>query len=101
MITGKPEARIFEKGLEAIGASTGEGGITGVDGKTMRVAMIGDRADTDVAGGQAAGLDGILVDPAAPLTDPAGSDGQRNTSEKTLPDHVIGSLTDLLEQRVP
>jgi HAD superfamily hydrolase (TIGR01450 family) len=99
VITGKPEARIFEKGLEAIGASAGEGGITGVDGKAMRVAMIGDRADTDVAGGQAAGLDGILVDASAPPAGAAPSLEQGETGDGTIPDHVIASLADLLEPR--
>lgn len=74
VITGKPEARIFEKGLEQIGAGPG---------LAMRVAMIGDRADTDVAGGQAAGLDGILV---GNHSDPA-----------VKPDHIIPSLAGLLE----
>lgn len=105
IITGKPEAPIFHKGLEAIGASSGEHGVTGADGKPMRVAMIGDRADTDVAGGRAAGLDGILVNASAPVdglpgqSDPG--DGGENPEELrgSTPDHVIGSLADLLNPR--
>jgi HAD superfamily hydrolase (TIGR01450 family) len=73
LITGKPEGRIFEKGLESIDAKPGS---------AMRVAMIGDRADTDVAGGQAAGLDGILV-------------GDHRDAAVT-PDHVIAALPGLL-----
>jgi glycerol-1-phosphatase len=94
VITGKPEAAIFEKGLQAIGAGDGSG---------MRVAMIGDRADTDVAGGQAAGLDGILVDPSAPAADSADSANSPGPGEnaggpgRAAPDHVIGSLADLLK----
>jgi HAD superfamily hydrolase (TIGR01450 family) len=83
VITGKPEVRIFRTGLEAIGFSAGEHGPTGPDGEQVRVAMIGDRADTDVAGGQAAGLDGILV---GDHRDPA-----------VVPDQTIASLAGLLE----
>ena len=101
VITGKPEARIFETGLKAIGASTGERGITDADGEPIRVAMIGDRADTDVAGGQAAGLDGILVDPSARAAGPGRSDGPGGSTEGTVPDHVIGSLSDLLRPSEP
>lgn len=94
VITGKPGARIFETGLQTIGAGEGSG---------MRVAMIGDRADTDVAGGQAAGLDGILVDPSAQVADPATGpgvpDGQGGRTDAIVPDHVIGSLSDLLVPR--
>jgi HAD superfamily hydrolase (TIGR01450 family) len=85
-ITGKPGKRIFEAGLEAIGASDGPGGITGARGEPMRVAMIGDRLDTDVGGAQAAGLDGILVTGGAGESGPAGI-----TAE-----HVIASLAGLL-----
>jgi HAD superfamily hydrolase (TIGR01450 family) len=92
VITGKPEAAIFKKGLETIGAGDASG---------MRVAMIGDRADTDVAGGQAAGLDGILVDPSARAVEPGGSDGPGGSTEGTVPDHLIGSLAGLLDPREP
>jgi HAD superfamily hydrolase (TIGR01450 family) len=90
-ITGKPERRIFETGLGRIGASTasasGAGTIDVESGDPLRVAMIGDRLDTDVGGGQGAGLDGILVT------------GDRPAAEhpEVTPDHVISSLTGLLE----
>jgi HAD superfamily hydrolase (TIGR01450 family) len=83
VVTGKPEQRIFQTGLEAIGFSAGEHGPIGPGGKEVRVAMIGDRADTDVAGGQAAGLDGILVG------------GHRDPSVR--PDHIIKGLAGLLD----
>lgn len=67
-VTGKPAPALFEAGVEAIG-------------RPGRVAMVGDRIDTDVAGARAAGLDGILVS----------QDGDRNG-----PKHVIGALGDLL-----
>ncbi|MEX0621086.1 MAG: HAD-IIA family hydrolase [Solirubrobacterales bacterium] len=82
MITGKPEAAIFEIGLEVIGATAGERGILHSNGEPMRVAMIGDRAETDVAGAQAVGLEGILVG---------------DSSEPTVkPDHIIENLSGLL-----
>lgn len=88
VVTGKPESRIFHAGLQAIGAVSGENGITDVrTGDPIRVAMIGDRLDTDVGGGQAIGLDGILVT------------GDRPPAEHpdVTPDHVIASLAGLLE----
>lgn len=80
-ITGKPEARIFEAGLEAIGLP--DDGRSGGDETSLRVAMIGDRADTDVAGAQAIGLHGILV-----------GAGQEPL---VRPDHTIESLAGLIE----
>ncbi len=67
-VTGKPEPAIFEAGLEAID-------------RPDRVAMIGDRPDTDIAGAKAAGIDGILVSTGG---DPAGAD------------HLIGDLSELV-----
>jgi len=72
--TGKPEPAIFEAALRAIGSPD-------------RVAMVGDQIGTDIAGAQAAGLDGILVDADTAGGDPAG---------KTAPDHQIEDLTGLL-----
>lgn len=91
-ITGKPERRIFEAGLGRIGALAAaigsEGGATDrQSGDPLRLAMIGDRLDTDVGGGQAVGLDGILVT------------GDRPTPEHpdVRPDHMIESLAGLLD----
>jgi glycerol 3-phosphatase-2 len=74
--TGKPEPVLFETGLEMLG-------------RPGRVAMIGDRVDTDIAGAQACGLDGILV---------TSSPNHRAdlAASETVPDHLIGSLPDLL-----
>lgn len=74
-VTGKPYPAIFEAGLEAIG-------------RPGRVAMIGDRADTDVAGAQAVGMEGIL------LTLPDSPAGQPEV-DWVAPDHRIESLLDL------
>ena len=74
-ITGKPFPPIFEAGLDAIG-------------RPGRAAMIGDRADTDVAGAQAVGMEGIL------LTLPDSPAGQPEV-DWVAPDHRIESLLDL------
>lgn len=76
MVTGKPFPAIFEAGLDAIG-------------RPARAAMLGDRADTDVAGAQAAGLDGIL------LSRP-GSAAAQPEIDGVVPEHRIESLLDLL-----
>lgn len=74
-VTGKPFPAIFEAGLDAIG-------------RPGRVGMIGDRADTDVAGAQAVGLDGILVSrPGSVVAQP-----EVGWAE---PDHRIESLLGL------
>ena len=67
-VTGKPEPAIFEAGLDALG-------------RPERVAMIGDRLDSDMAGARAVGIDGILVS--------AKVDG-------SAADHVVGGLNDLV-----
>jgi 4-nitrophenyl phosphatase len=50
VVVGKPEPGLFEHGLKRLGGLRPE-----------QVAMIGDRLDTDVVGGQRAGLRTILV----------------------------------------
>ena len=50
IVVGKPEPGLFEHGLRRLGSLRPE-----------QVAMIGDRLDTDVVGGQRAGLRTILV----------------------------------------
>lgn len=67
-VTGKPEPAIFEAGLEALG-------------RPERVAMVGDRVDSDMAGARAVGIDGILVS--------AGAD-------RDGADHLVSGLTDLI-----
>ena len=74
LIAGKPEEPIFRAGLAVLDLPEGS-----------RVAMIGDRLDTDVGGAQRAGLDGILV--AGNDSVPAGTD--------ITPDHEISRLLDL------
>jgi HAD superfamily hydrolase (TIGR01450 family) len=95
IITGKPERRIFEAGLSAIGATAVEtdrpSETTDEAGRPMRVAMIGDRLDTDVGGAKAAGLDGIWVSRSADVV--------QSTDAETpaiKADHTIPSLEGLL-----
>lgn len=71
-IAGKPEHHLFELALSR------------VDGAD-RVAMIGDRLTSDIAGGQAAGLDTILV-----LSGTSGSD---NGSEDPATSAIKPTLT--------
>jgi len=73
-VAGKPQRPIFDSGVEVLGLPEG-----------ARIAMIGDRIDTDVAGAQRAGLDGILVRGNASATAP-----------DVIPDHEIESLRELL-----
>ena len=74
--TGKPEPALFEAGLDVLG-------------RPGRVAMIGDRVDTDIAGAQACGLEGILVTSSP-------NHKADLAASSTVPDHQITSLRDLL-----
>lgn len=75
-IAGKPERHLFEMAIEAIGA---EG----------RLAMVGDRLASDIAGGHAAGLETILVLSGTTSREQA-------EAADPAPDHVLESLSDLL-----
>jgi HAD superfamily hydrolase (TIGR01450 family) len=78
-IAGKPERHLFEMALEAIGC----------DPPRDRVAMIGDRISSDVAGGRAAGLATVLV--------LSGTSGRADAeAAEPPPDHVLESLAGLL-----
>lgn len=75
-IAGKPERHLFEMAVEAIGGG--------------RLAMIGDRVSSDVAGGRGAGLETILVLSGATSEEQA-------AAADPAPDHVLASLSGLLE----
>lgn len=75
-IGGKPEGHLFAMALEAIGAPP-------------RVAMVGDRVSSDIAGGLAAGLTTVLVLSGTTSREEAAAAEPR-------PDHVIESLAGLL-----
>jgi glycerol-1-phosphatase len=74
-IAGKPERHLFEMAIEAVGGG--------------RLAMVGDRISSDIAGGHDAGLETILVlsgttsREEAAIADPA-------------PDHIVENLSGLL-----
>ena len=75
-IAGKPERHLFEIALEAIGPPA-------------RVAMIGDRVSSDIAGGRAAGLATVLVLSGT-------TDAEEATTAEPRPDHVVADLAALL-----
>ena len=79
-IAGKPERHLFELALSRI-----------PDAK--RVAMIGDRLSSDIAGGHAAGLDTILV-----LSGTTGSDGgsEDPATATVKPDLTVANLAALV-----
>jgi HAD superfamily hydrolase (TIGR01450 family) len=74
-IAGKPERHLFEMAIEAAGGG--------------RLAMVGDRVSSDVAGGRAAGLETILVLSGTTSREEA-------ASADPAPDHVLVSLSGLL-----
>lgn len=74
-IAGKPERHLFEMAREALG-------------RCERVAMVGDRVSSDIAGGQAAGLETILVLSGTTSREEA-------AAASPAPDFVVDSLADL------
>ncbi len=75
-IAGKPERHLFEMALEAIG-------------RPGRVAMVGDRPSSDVAGGKNAGLATVLVLSGT-------TDAEEAATAEPRPDHVVADLAALL-----
>jgi HAD superfamily hydrolase (TIGR01458 family) len=73
-VIGKPEKSFFRIALEDLGLGARE------------VAMVGDDAETDVVGAQAAGLSGILV-----------KTGKYRPGAEGAPDLILESFADLLE----
>jgi HAD superfamily hydrolase (TIGR01450 family) len=80
-IAGKPEGHLFEMALAAIPGAE-------------RVAMIGDRLSSDIAGGHAAGLATILV-----LSGTSGTGGgsEDHATADPAPDHVLPNLAAILD----
>ncbi|HEX7278848.1 MAG TPA: HAD-IIA family hydrolase [Solirubrobacterales bacterium] len=74
-IAGKPERHLFEMAIEAAGGG--------------RLAMVGDRVSSDVAGGRDAGLETILVLSGTTSREQA-------EAAEPAPDHVLGDLSGLL-----
>jgi HAD superfamily hydrolase (TIGR01458 family) len=73
-VVGKPEEAFFRRALDDMGLSAGE------------VAMVGDDAETDVAGARDAGLKGILVRTGKYLP---------GTQPNVRPDLLLESIADL------
>jgi len=74
LVVGKPDRPLFERAIERMGCRPAE------------AAMVGDSLDTDVAGGRAAGMFTVWLDP-----DGDGDDGRRA-------DLVVRSLAELRER---
>lgn len=81
VVVGKPEPGLFEHGLQRLGGLAAD-----------RVAMIGDRLDTDVDGGRRAGLRTILV--LSGVTSRAEAAAASPPADATLPN--LASVTELL-----
>jgi glycerol 3-phosphatase-2 len=88
-IAGKPERHLFEMALAAIrpGSAVAAGGEE--QAKVERVAMVGDRISSDIAGGRRAGLETVLV------LSGACSRVEAEAADPP-PDHVIADLAALL-----
>ncbi|HET8954536.1 MAG TPA: HAD-IIA family hydrolase [Solirubrobacterales bacterium] len=87
-IAGKPERHLFEMALESLGCS-----FSGPDNEkeqaSGRVAMVGDRISSDIAGGYAAGLATILVLSGTTSREEA-------AAADPAPDFVVEDLSGLL-----
>jgi HAD superfamily hydrolase (TIGR01450 family) len=87
-IAGKPERHLFEMAIKAFDCSL-SGDSNEREQTRGRVAMVGDRVSSDIAGGHAAGLETILVLSGTTSREEA-------VAAEPSPDHVVGSLADLL-----
>ena len=78
IVIGKPERMLFEMAVKKMGSQPGQ------------TAMLGDRLDTDILGGQQAGLKAILLT--------TGVDNEQTIPQKGIyPDAVFDSLQELTE----
>lgn len=87
-IAGKPERHLFEMALEALRGSFVADQAT-KEPRNSRVAMVGDRISSDIAGGRAAGLETILVLSGTTSRDEA-------AAADPAPDFVLEDLRGLL-----
>jgi 4-nitrophenyl phosphatase len=79
IVIGKPEHHIFSLAVDYLGVSP------------HQTAIVGDRLETDILGGQRAGLKTILTT--------TGIDNQVTAQEKNiLPDLIVDDLNDLIER---
>jgi 4-nitrophenyl phosphatase len=77
LIMGKPNQFMFELGMKKIGIQPAE------------TAMLGDRLETDILGGQKAGMQTILVETGV-------DDRESTTTKKIQPDLVVKDLIELI-----
>jgi HAD superfamily hydrolase (TIGR01450 family) len=87
-IAGKPERHLFEMAMEQLRGSFVRDNTT-KEPRKLRVAMIGDRISSDVAGGRAAGLETILVLSGTTTREEA-------AAASPAPDFVLENLSGLL-----
>jgi HAD superfamily hydrolase (TIGR01450 family) len=87
-IAGKPERHLFEMALEAFFRGSTSTNALDTEPRNRRVAMVGDRLSSDIAGGRRAGLSTVLVRSGTGSEDAAGGEPR--------PDHVVDDLADLL-----
>jgi len=87
-IAGKPERHLFEMAIESL-----RGSLRTVsdrkEPRNLKLAMVGDRVSSDIAGGHAAGLETVLVLSGTTSREEA-------EAADPVPDHVVESLGDLL-----
>jgi HAD superfamily hydrolase (TIGR01450 family) len=87
-IAGKPERHLFELALHSLRCSSAPQS-TAKEQRNMRVAMVGDRVSSDIAGGRNAGLATVLVLSGT-------SDAEVAATAEPRPDHVVADLAALL-----
>jgi HAD superfamily hydrolase (TIGR01450 family) len=87
-IAGKPERHLFEMAMQALACSF-PGNSNEKEQTSARVAMVGDRVSSDIAGGKAAGLETILVLSGTTSREEA-------AAAEPAPDFVVEDLAGLL-----
>jgi HAD superfamily hydrolase (TIGR01450 family) len=87
-IAGKPERHLFEMATETIRGSFRTPGVR-KEPRDERLAMVGDRIASDIAGGRAAGLETVLVLSGT-------TSRQEAEAADPAPDHVVENLAALL-----
>jgi HAD superfamily hydrolase (TIGR01450 family) len=88
-IAGKPERHLFEMAVESLRGSLSTDDVQKEEPRNLKLAMVGDRVSSDIAGGRAAGLETILVLSGTTSREEA-------AAAEPAPDHVVDSLSDLL-----
>jgi glycerol-1-phosphatase len=87
-IAGKPERHLFDLALTALFRGSESTNDVEREPRKSRIAMVGDRLSSDIAGGQRAGLATVLVR--------SGTDSEDATGAEIRPDHIVDDLAALL-----